>query len=57
MGFVCLSLVSWIKAMCILCWCKVCLSSIILFPMPSMLSCSILIVFIVVRRLGVSDAG
>ena len=55
--FVCLSLVSWIVAMCILCLCKVCFNSIILFPIPSMFSCRILIVFIVVRRFGVSEVG
>ena len=33
--FVCFSFVSWIVAKCILCLCSVCLSSCILFPIPS----------------------
>ena len=45
---VCLSLVSWMVTMCILCSCRTCLSSCILFPMPSMFICRSLSVLIVV---------
>ena len=37
-----LSLDSWIVAMWMLCSCRTCLSSCILFPKPSMFNCSIL---------------
>lgn len=43
-----LSLDSWMVAMCILCSCRTCLSSCILFPIPSMFSWRSLSVLIVV---------
>ena len=46
--FVCLSLVSWMVTMCILCSCRTCFSSCILFPIPSMLICKSLSVLMVV---------
>ena len=45
---VCLSLDSWMVTMCILCSCRTCLSSCILFPIPSMFTCRSLSVLIVV---------
>ena len=55
--FVCVSLVSWIVAMWILYLFSMCLSSFILFPMPSTFICSMFMLFIVVGRFGACCVG